>query len=428
MKKLFALFLAMIMALSLVACGGGAKEEPKAEEPKAEEPKAEEPAKDDGSPVIKIGALMPFSGTSARNGECARYGIDLAVKEINAAGGIQSMGGAKIEVIYADSQSDATVGVTETEKLINVEKVDLMLGSFNSAVTLPCTAVAEKAKIPWIVNSATSDAITEQGNKYTFRAYYVNSTGTSQMVQMIHELGEANNDPIKTVSIFYEDSEGGQSWAAGTREACEKYGMEIVFDEGYPPGTTDFLTPVTKMKAAKADAILDFSYISEALLVGQTIADMEVEAKALVGWGGHASPEFMVNDFAEGWIVPTSWAADLNDPDSLEFVEKCLAEYPHETVVDSVSANGYNDMWMIKEILEASGTTEADAFRETMLNIEIDGGRGNIVKGTGPVIFGENGQNPNASQIGTQMIDGAYRTVWPVKYATDKYETIWPYN
>lgn len=376
--------------------------------------------------VIKIGVLMPFSGSSARQGEVGRMGIDLAVEEINAGGGIASMGGAQIEVVYSDSQGDATVGVTETEKLINVEKVDLLLGSFNSAVTLPCSATAEKYGVPWVVNSATSDAITEQGNKYTFRAYYVNSTGTEQEVQMVRDLGEAQGDPIKTIAILYEDSEGGQTWAAGIRESCEKYGFEIVFDEGYPAGATDFTTPIIKMKGANADAILDFSYISEAMLVAQGIVDMELKPKLLVGWGGHTSPEFTANDYAEGWISMQSWCDDLNDPDSLAFVEAHIAKY--DASPEPVAANGYNDMWMIKEVLEAAGSVDADAIRDAFLNIEIDGGKANIVKGVGPVVFDTNGQNPNASQIGAQYIDGKYRTIWPVEYASADYSVIWPYG
>ena len=423
MKKLFALLLTLAMVLSLAACG--AKEKAPAEKP-AETPSeapAETPA---DSNTVKIGALLPFSGTSARMGEVARMGIDLAVDEINAAGGIASMGGAKLEVVYADSQSDATVGVTETEKLINVEKVDMLLGSFNSAVTLPCSATAEKYQIPWVVNSATSDAITEQGNKYTFRAYYVNSTGTDQEVQMVRDLGEAQGDPIKTVAIFYEDTEGGQTWASGIRGACEKYGIEVVFDEGYPAGSTDFTTPVMKIKNAAADAVLDFSYTSEAILFAQAMQDMEVNPKMLVGWGGHTGPEFYENDFAEGWYVMCSWLDDLNDEDSLKFVENHKKVY--NEIPEPVCANGYNDTWMIKEVLELAGSKDADAIREAFLNIEIDGGNANIVKGTGPVIFGENGQNPNASQIGGQYIEGAARTVWPVAYATDKYDVIWPYG
>ena len=411
MKKLFALLLTLAMVLSLAACGG--KEEAPAATPSAP---AETPAEtpDDGN-TVKIGVLMPFSGTSARMGEVARMGIDLALKEINGEGGIASMGGAKLEAVYADSQSDATVGVTETEKLISVEKVDMLLGSFNSAVTLPCSAVAEKNQLPWIVNSATSDAITEQGNKYTFRAYYVNSTGTDQEVQMVRDLGEAQGDPIKTVSILYEDTEGGQTWATGIREAAAKYGIEIVFDEGYPAGSTDFTTPITKVKAAGADAFLLFAYTSESILVAQAVQDLEVASKLNVGWGGLTSPEFYENDFAEGWISMQSWSADMNDPDCQAFVAAHEAEYGE--LPEPVAANAYNDVWMIKEVLEDAGSADPDAIREAFLNIEIDGGKANIVKGTGPVVFGENGQNPNASQMATQYNQGGWRSIWPVQYA-----------
>lgn len=422
MKKLFALLLTLAMVLSLAACGG--KEEAPAATPSAP---AETPAEtpDDGN-TVKIGVLMPFSGTSARMGEVARMGIDLALKEINGEGGIASMGGAKLEAVYADSQSDATVGVTETEKLISVEKVDMLLGSFNSAVTLPCSAVAEKNQLPWIVNSATSDAITEQGNKYTFRAYYVNSTGTDQEVQMVRDLGEAQGDPIKTVSILYEDTEGGQTWATGIREAAAKYGIEIVFDEGYPAGSTDFTTPITKVKAAGADAFLLFAYTSESILVAQAVQDLEVASKLNVGWGGLTSPEFYENDFAEGWISMQSWSADMNDPDCQAFVAAHEAEYGE--LPEPVAANAYNDVWMIKEVLEDAGSAEAEAVREAFLNIEIDGGKANIVKGTGPVVFGENGQNPNASQMATQYNQGGWRSIWPVQYANPDYPMIYPFG
>ena len=407
MKKLFALLLTLAMVLSLAACGG--KEEAPAATPSAPaETPAETPADDN---VIKIGVLMPFSGTSARMGEVARMGIDLALKEINGEGGIASMGGAKLEAVYADSQSDATVGVTETEKLINVEKVDMLLGSFNSAVTLPCSAVAEKNQLPWIVNSATSDAITEQGNKYTFRAYYVNSTGTDQEMQMVRDLGEAQGEPIKTVAILYEDTEGGQTWATGIREGAAKYGMDIVFDEGYPAGSTDFTTPITKVKAAEADAFLIFAYTSESILIAQAVQDMEVSAKIAVGWGGLTSPEFFENDFAEGWISMQSWSADMNDPDCQAFVAAHEAEYGE-----------------IPEPVAANASKEADAIREAFLNIEIDGGKANIVKGTGPVVFGENGQNPNASQMATQFNDGGWRSVWPVAYANADYPILYPFS
>ena len=83
---------------------------------------------------------------------------------------------------------------------------------------------------------------------------------------------------------------------------------------------------------------------------------------------------------------------------------------------------------MIKEVLELAGSVDPDAIREAFLAIEIDGGNANIVKGVGPVVFDTNGQNPNASQIGAQFIEGRYRTIWPVEFATPDYEVIWPYG
>jgi len=121
-----------------------------------------------------------------------------------------------------------------------------------------------------------------------------------------------------------------------------------------------------------------------------------------------------------------SWNDDMNDKDSQQFVKDFQATYKYTP--EPVSANGYNDIWMIKEVLEKAGSKEPDAIRDSFLNIKIDGGKANIVKGTGPVVFDSNGQNPNASQMGAQAIDGIWISVWPVQYANANIPVIYPYG
>ncbi|MEN8758238.1 MAG: ABC transporter substrate-binding protein, partial [Desulfobacterales bacterium] len=115
--------------------------------------------------VVRIGNIIPLSGPSASVGEQGRNAREMAVEEINAAGGIKSLGGAKLEMLYADSESKPEKGVSEAERMINTEKVHILTGCWNSAVTYPTTAVAERYGIPFVVPVSVADKITEQGFK-----------------------------------------------------------------------------------------------------------------------------------------------------------------------------------------------------------------------------------------------------------------------
>ena len=119
--------------------------------------------------TVKIGNILPLSGPSATVGQQGKDAREMAVEEINAAGGIKSLGGMKLELLYADSESKPEKGVSEAERLINTEKVNVLTGCWNSAVTYPTTAVAERYGIPFVVPVSVSDKITDQGFKNVFR-------------------------------------------------------------------------------------------------------------------------------------------------------------------------------------------------------------------------------------------------------------------
>ncbi|OYX04340.1 MAG: ABC transporter substrate-binding protein, partial [Rhizobiales bacterium 32-66-8] len=119
--------------------------------------------------AVNIGCVLPLSGGSATVGSQIKAGAQIAVDQINRDGGIKSMNGAKLNVVFGDSQSKADIGVTETERLITRENVAVLCGAFNSAVTFPATEVAERYKTPWVVLGSVKDEITERNFKYVFR-------------------------------------------------------------------------------------------------------------------------------------------------------------------------------------------------------------------------------------------------------------------
>ncbi len=165
--------------------------------------------------TVKIGNIIPLSGPSAPVGVQGKNAREMAVQEINDAGGIKSLGGAKLQMIYADSKSDPTVGVSEAERLINSEKVNLLTGCWNSAVTYPTTQVAERYGIPFVVPVSVADTITNRGFKNVFRLAAKDSWWTRDQFRFLKDMMKEYKVPVKTVAFVYENGDWGTGFAAG---------------------------------------------------------------------------------------------------------------------------------------------------------------------------------------------------------------------
>ena len=171
---------------------------------------------------VKIGSIIPLSGPSASVGLQAKQARELAMEEINAAGGVKSLGGAKFQMVYADSESKPEKGVPEAERLINTEKVHILSGCWNSAVTYPITAVAERYGIPFVVPVSVADKITEQGFKTVFRIAAKDSWWTRDQFAFLKDMETEFNSPIKKVAFVYENGDWGTGFASPVEETGQK--------------------------------------------------------------------------------------------------------------------------------------------------------------------------------------------------------------
>ena len=271
--------------------------------------------------AIKIGNVEPLSGPSASVGVQGKQAREMAVEEINAAGGIKSMGGAKLELVYADSKSDPTVGVSETERLINTEKVNIMTGCWNSAVTYPATQTAERYGVPFVVPVAVRDTITERGFKYVFRIAAKDSWWVRDQFRFLKDMQEETGVKLQKIAFVFENGDWGTGFAEKWRELAKKDGYEIVLDEPYPSTATDLTPVVTKLKAAKPDIVMLVSNAADAILLTNTMTEMQVKPKVvLASGGGHADPKFLENteDNALGIFDEVEWNTDVNKPGAKE--------------------------------------------------------------------------------------------------------------
>ncbi len=380
--------------------------------------------------TVKIGNIEPMSGPSATLGKQGKAAREMAVEEINAAGGIKALNGAKLELIYADSESKPEKGVAEAERLINTEKVHVLTGCWNSAVTYPTTAVAERYGIPFVVPVSVSDKITDQGFKNVFRIAAKDSWWTKDQFTFLKDMQTEFGTKVETLAFVYENGDWGKGFATQWKKLAEAAGYKVVLDEPYPSTTTDLSPVVQKIKRANPDVLMLVSNAADAILLTNTIAEYKVKVKAIVAsGGGHADPSFMkaVGKNAQYLFDIVEWETDVNKPGAKEANDKYKAKNGENLTGEAVDA--YLAMYVIKDALERAASLEPAKIREALAATNLADGPGMIV-GYDSVKFDATGQNENASPVIVQVGDvgkGLERiTIWPKNARRAGYTPVFP--
>ena len=380
--------------------------------------------------VVRIGNIIPLSGPSASVGQQGRNAREMAVEEINAAGGIKSLGGAKLEMLYADSESKPEKGVSEAERMINTEKVHLLTGCWNSAVTYPTTAVAERYGIPFVVPVSVADKITEQGFKTVFRIAAKDSWWTRDQFAFLKDMQKEFKTEIKTLAFVYENGDWGKGFAGQWRALAEKNGYKIVLDEPYPSTTTDLSPVVQKIRRARPDVLMLVSNAADAILLTNTLADYKVKLKAIIAsGGGHADPSFLkaTGSNARYLFDIVEWETDVNKPGVKEINEKFKARYGYNLAGESVDA--YIAMYVIKDALERAGSLDPVKIREALAKTNLRSGPA-MIASYDAIEFDATGQNKHAALSIVQINDlgnGLERiTVWPKGARRAGYTPVFP--
>jgi branched-chain amino acid transport system substrate-binding protein len=380
--------------------------------------------------VVKVGNIEPLSGPSAAVGQQGKYARDLAVEEINAAGGIKSLGGAKLEMIYADSESKPEKGVAEAERLINTEKVNVLTGWWHSSVTYPVTAVAERYGIPFIVPVSVADKITEQGFKNVFRIAAKDSWWVRDQFVFLKDMQKEFNTKLETVAFVYENGDWGKGFAKSWKEEAEKAGYKVVLDEPYPSTATDLSPVVTKIKRANPDVLLLVSNAADAILLTNTLAEYKVTPKAIIGsGGGHADPSFLKAVGKNGQLLfdIVEWETDVNKPGAKEINQKFKTKYGYDLAGES--ADAYIAMYTLADALERAGSLEPAKIRDALASTKLTTGPA-MIAAYDAIEFDQTGQNKHASLCIVQINDmgkGLERiTVWPKNARRAGYTPVFP--
>lgn len=236
---------------------------------------------------LKVGVIYDLTGPFAAGGSEAAYlGNKIAIDMINEKGGVE---GYRIRPVYADAQSKAEVAISESERLLNQEKVDMLMGVFSSAHCVPMAQKADAAKKFFWMNVCVASAVLKDKKlQYAFRPQVHSDQFGEASCSFLNENSEKKmgiKPAALKVAIIYEDGPYGTGVAAGNDSACRKLGMQVVLKEGYSATAPDLSSLVTKLRRARPDVILHTGYNPDITLFLRQSKEQGLKFKALIGHG-----------------------------------------------------------------------------------------------------------------------------------------------
>ena len=396
------------------------------------------PVADAQAQTIKIGVLYDHSGPFSAAGSLNSYrGAKMMIDYVNEKGGV--LGKYKIVQVDGDSQSKTEAAINEAERLLNVEKVDILAGIYSSAHAVPLAEKIDKQKkILWITTAIADAVLKDRNLQYTFRPTTNGGLFGEASVQYVaHYAQQKLKKGAKDVraAVIYEDGPYGAGVASANESEAKKQGMQVVLKEGYSASSPDLSALVTKLRAARPDVILHTGYNPDIALFLRQAKEQGLRTKIYIGHGaGHSQLAKLKEGFGnevEGFHSVDPPAAQLVDPKRLrpgvaEMTQDMLRRYkafepniPTGQVAPHVSM-GFNNMSILlndvlPRAIQKHGGFSADAIAKAARETDIP--EGGTIQGYGvkfnPPGHPMAGQNARAIAAVFQVLDGEFKHVYP---------------
>ncbi len=414
--KLRILNLLAILAFVFAACTPAATPEQTA---KPEATSAVTTAPETTAKVIKIGALYPLTGADAGwAGDPYIKSHQMAIDEINAAGGIACLGGAKLELVKGDTQSKAEVGNSEMERLITKEGVVAVFGSALSQTTVPASEIAEKYQVPYIVPNALDGTITDRGLKYVFQTVSLLQDWGRYDVQWAKEHGAKK--AVITVPNISFGKEVAETWKA----AIETEGIELLEDFTFEANTNDFTDTILRVKQADPDVWFIVGNADTPQFVKQLKEQGYYPKMGIITLGSGFATTFFLNEvgpeLAEGIIFTMDFAPVSKLPVPEEF-KKAFKEYTGQDLGGTYNTT-YASTWLLADALEKACSTDPKVIAETLRTTKFEKGKWSFQWPSAS--FNEKGRLNEAPTVIGQWQNGQMVAVWPPEFAAN--EPVWP--
>jgi branched-chain amino acid transport system substrate-binding protein len=316
-------------------------------------------------------------------------------------------------LLFEDDTGKPDVAQAVAEKLISKDRVILLGGGYGSSETYAIARIAQQKKIPFLINTGSSDKITEQGWNYVFR---LNPSVSEYSVAAESFLNQVVKP--KTAAILFENTLFGTSGSKEFDKSCKRMGIRVVLKEGYEHGAKDFEALLRKVQNAKPDLVYMISYVLDASIIMRQFMELDINPRLFLGGGaGFTLPEFYQNvgKAAEGVFSASLWVPNLPYPGAADYYKNYKDRYGKET--EYHGAEAYAAMVVIADVLKRANSFSPEDIRQALAATD-------IMTVFGRVKFSSYGKKINQNRLPTylvQWIEGKLECVWPKDLATAQY-------
>jgi branched-chain amino acid transport system substrate-binding protein len=366
------------------------------------------------APVIKVGVLQPITGALAYDGQQGRIGAELAIRDLNAAGGLKSLGGARLETVFGDARSSPEGGTQEVEKM-QADGVVAIVGGFASPICLAATQAAARYGLPYIVDVGVSDQIVRRGLKNTFRFGPGFGTCATQALDNLVRINDAAGKPAKTVVLVHEDGLFGSGLAKLMQAELPKRGFEVLETIAHPTPTRDMSNVALQIRAKNPDLVIPSSYYGEFVLLSRTMQQQRIRPKGIYAvLNGAASNFRFLREFPEAanYVMDCNHWHDPRKPKALALRKE--VETGGNFWTYNIPMN-YSAVLLLADAIDRAASIDRAKVTEALASSTFDG----HIMPYGPTKFVE-GQNTGAAPVNTQVQGGDIKVIFPADFADAK--------
>lgn len=375
-------------------------------------PPRETPTSSSVSEVL-IGSVLPLTGGAAFEGGQAFKGLTLGIEDINAAGGIRSLGGAKLKLLSKDDQGKVEVATSVSEQLRDAG-VKGFFGTMQSAVAAEIGKITEQAQIPFIVHAGSADFLTQSGFKYLFRTQPTGTQFTQSAVDSIINLSQLTNVPVKNVGLLADNSQGYAPTVKAVKDYVPTKGLTLDPVLDFTLAQADFTTEITKLKAASPDVVIAIAFFADSVNIVRTMQQLQFNTKAIVGIASaFSNPNFPTEagaTLAQGLMDSNYWY-NPKSPRIEAIKANCRKMFNEE--FSSHMAMAYVAIQVYSAALEAAGSTDGPTLRDALQKTNLS----DHILPAGPIQFDANGQIIDSGAAFLQRFGNDMKIILPKQYA-----------
>jgi branched-chain amino acid transport system substrate-binding protein len=383
---------------------------------------------------VKIGVLMPLTGNAAAAGQASKAAIEVAADIVNAAhpelgniplaatAGLPHLNGAKLELVFVDHQGNPSLAQQLATRLVTEDKVNALMGAYQSSCTFTATPVAERYGIPFMVGDSSALNITGRGFKYVFRSTPIATDYARTYMRFFADM-KKEGKTINSIAILNENTDYGTSVGDAVEAEAKKNNVPVAIRIPYSASSTDVSAQVLQLKDKKPDVVIFISYTADSILYIKTLKNFDYKPPMVLGDdSGFSDPSFVpaIADIGQGLMNRSAW--DIGKPGST--TSKVNEMYKAKTGrdLDDTSGRNMQGFLALADAIDRAGSTDPDKIRDALAKTDLKPDQ--LMMGYQGIKYDDTGQNILASTYLIQLHGKKYELVWPENAAASQLQ--WP--